>query len=58
MKDWKSQAHAKWECKNHVVPKYHKKVIYGKIWRRIGEILRDLSCQKGVTMEDGNKEQS
>ena len=56
MKDCKSQAHVKWECKYHVVipPKYHKKVIYGKIRRRIGEILRDLSRQKGVTTEEGN----
>ena len=54
MKDWKSQAYVKWECKYHVVPEYHKKVIYGKIRRRIGEILWDLSCQKGVAMEECN----
>jgi putative transposase len=56
MKDWKSQAHVKWDCKYHVVilPKYRKKVLYGKIRRRIGEILRDLSRQKGITVEEGN----
>jgi len=55
MKDWKSQAHVKWECKYHVVilPKYRKKVLYGKIRRRIGEILRDLCRQKGVQLEEG-----
>lgn len=39
MKDWKSQAHVKWECKYHVVilPKYRKKMLYGKVRRRIGE---------------------
>ena len=46
----------KWECKYHVeiLLKYRKKVIYGKIRLRIGEILRDLSRQKGITMEEGN----
>ena len=55
MKDWKSQAHVKWECKYHVVilPKYRKKVLYGKVRRRIGEILRDLCLQKGVQLEEG-----
>ena len=56
MKDWKSQAHVKWECKFHVVilPKYRKKAIYGKLRRRIGEILRELCRQKGVELEEGN----
>ncbi len=55
MKDWKSQAHVKWECKYHVVilPKYRKKVLYGKVRHRIGEILRDLCRQKGVELEEG-----
>ena len=55
MKDWKSQAHVKWECKYHVVilPKYRKKVLYGKVRRRIGEILRDLCRQKGIKIEEG-----
>ena len=56
LKDWKSQAHLKWEFKYLVVilPKYHKKVMYGKIRRRLGETLRDLSRKKGITMEEGN----
>jgi len=55
MKDWKSQAHVKWECKYHVVilPKYRKKVLYGKVRRRIGEILRDLCREKGAQLEEG-----
>ena len=55
MKDWKSQAHVKWECKYHVVilPKYRKKVLYGKVRHRIGEILRELCRQKGVELEEG-----
>ena len=55
MKDWQSQAHVKWECKYHVVilPKYRKKVFYGKIRRQIGQILRDLCRQKEVELVEG-----
>jgi len=56
MRDWKTQAHVKWECKYHVVvlPKYRKKVIYGKIRHRVGEILRQLCRQKEIGLEEGN----
>ena len=56
MKDWQSQAHVKWECKYHVVilPKYRRKVLYGKIRRKIGRILRDLCRQKGIELVEGN----
>ena len=55
MKDWQSQAHVKWECKYHVViiPKYRKKVLFGKLRRDVGRILRDLCRQKGVEMIEG-----
>ena len=55
MKDWKSQAHVKWECKYHIVilPKYRKKVLYGTVRGRIGEILRDLCRQKDVQLLEG-----
>ena len=50
MKDYQRQAHVKWECKYHVVilPKYRGKVLYGKLRRRVGEILRELCRQKGL----------
>jgi len=56
MKDWRSQAHVRWECKYHVVilPKYRRKVLYGKLRRSIGQILRELSQQKGVELVEGN----
>ena len=36
MHDWQSLSHVRWDCKYHVVivPKYRKKVIYGKLKRR------------------------
>ena len=48
--DDESLSHMKWNCKYHIVfaPKYRRQVIYGKIKREIGRILRDLSERKGV----------
>ena len=56
MKDWQSQSHVKWECKYHVVilPKYRRKVLYGKVRREVGRILRDLCRQKGIDLVEGN----
>ena len=56
MHDWQSLAHVKWECKYHVVftPKYRKKVIYGKLRRSIGVILRDLCVQRGIELLEGH----
>ena len=56
MKNWQSQAHVKWECKYHVVivPKYRKKVLYGKTREKLGEILRSLCQQKGVELLEGH----
>ncbi len=55
MKDWRSQAHVKWECKYHVVivPKYRKKALYGRTRREVGGILRQLCRQKGVQLVEG-----
>ena len=38
MKDWRSQAHVKWECKYHVVivPKYRSRKVFGRVRRRVG----------------------
>jgi putative transposase len=55
-KDWQSQAHVKWDCKYHVVfiPKYRKKVLYGRIRRAIGAILRELCRQGGLELLEGH----
>ncbi len=56
MKDFESLAHVRWECKYHVVfiPKYRRKVIYGKLRAAIGGILRDLCKQKGIELLEGH----
>ncbi|UCG63752.1 MAG: IS200/IS605 family transposase [Deltaproteobacteria bacterium] len=58
MKDWRSQTHVRWECTYHVVivPKYRKKILYVKLRRSIGQMLRQLCHQKGMELEDGKAE--
>ncbi len=51
----KSLAHTVWECKYHIVwcPKNRRKVIYGKLKKDIGQILRKLCEYKGVEVLEG-----
>jgi putative transposase len=58
MKEWQSQAHVKWECKYYVVilPKYRKKVLYGRLRGKIGGIFRELCCQKDIELVEGNQQ--
>jgi len=55
MKDWQSQAHVKWERKYHVIiiPKDCRKVLYGQIRRRVGEILLELCQHRGIDLLEG-----
>ena len=48
--DTNSLAHTQWECKYHIVfaPKYRRQIIYGKIRRDIGQMIRKLCEYKGV----------
>ena len=43
-------AHSTYRCQYHIVfaPKYRRKVIYGRLRKDIGEILRKLCERKGV----------
>ena len=56
MHEWQSLAHVKWECKCPVVfiPKYRKKMLYGKMRRAVGMILRELCRQRGVEILEGH----
>lgn len=55
MNDWKVLSHVKWECKYHVimVPKYRKRLLYGRLKREIGTVWRELFRQKGVEVLEG-----
>ena len=48
--DNSSLAHTKWNCKYHIVfaPKYRRQVVYGKLKKEIGKILRELCGRKEV----------
>ena len=56
MQDFDSLSHVRWDCKFHVVfiPKYRRKVLYGRLRRGVGAILRDLCRQKGVDLLEGH----
>lgn len=48
--DIKTLAHSTYRCQYHIVfaPKYRRQIIYGKIKKDVGEILRKLCEQKKV----------
>ena len=50
------QNHATWECKYHVVfiPKYRKKVIFGVIKKRLGDVFHELARRRESKIEEGH----
>ncbi len=56
MREWQSQSHVRWYCRYHIVfiPKYRKKVLYGKLRTDVGQILRSLCEQHGVELVEGH----
>ena len=48
--DSNSLAHTKWKCQYHIVfiPKYRKKVLYGKVRDDVREVIRTLCKYKNV----------
>ena len=56
MHEWQSQSHVRWDCKYHVVivPKYRRKLLFGKLRRQIGPILRELCRQRGIELIEGH----
>ena len=57
MDDNESLAHAKWECKYHVVwiPKYRRKALYGELRKHLGPVLRELARQRECGVEEGHR---
>ena len=53
---YQSLSHTSWNCKYHLifVPKYRKKVIYGKIREALKEILHELARQKDSKIVEGH----
>ncbi|KTE89658.1 transposase [Desulfitobacterium hafniense] len=54
--DTESLAHTRWNCKYHIVfaPKYRRQIIYGKIKKDIGKIIRTLCDYKKVEIIEAN----
>ena len=53
--DSKSLSHTKWKCQYHIVfiPKYRKKVLFGKIRNDVREIIQALCRYKSIEIISG-----
>ncbi|WLT30414.1 IS200/IS605 family transposase [Geothrix sp. PMB-07] len=53
---FESLSHTRWECKYHVVfvPKRRRKVMYGRVRERLGEVFRQLAGQKESKVLEGH----
>ena len=56
MSNYETLQHSEWEYEYHVIfiPKYRRKVLYGKLWRQLAEALRRLARQKESEIEEGH----
>ena len=56
MRDYRSLAHTRWDCKYHIVfkPKRRKKVIYGNLRKFLGEIFHEPAKRKGCKILEGH----
>jgi len=56
MHEWQSLSHVRWDCKYHIViiPKYRKKKLYGKVKKRVGEVIREVCRQRGIELLEGH----
>ena len=55
MRDYRSLAHTRWDCKYHVVfiPKKRQKLNHGQLPKFLGEVFHELSARKGCNIEEG-----
>ncbi len=53
--DNQSLSHVRWKCQYHIVfiPKYRKKVLYGKLRNDVREVILKLCKYKDVQIIDG-----
>ena len=53
---YQSLSHTSWNCKYHLifVPKFRKKLIYGKIREALKDILHELARQKDSKIVEGH----
>ena len=55
--DNKSLSHTKWKCQYHIVfiPKYRKKILYGRVKNDVREIISTLCKYKDVDIIAGDE---
>ena len=55
MNNVQSLCHSVWDCKYHVVwiPKCRRKVLFGRIRRHLGDVIRELARQKESQVLEG-----
>jgi len=48
--------HSVWECKYHLIwiPKCRRRVMYGQLRRKLGEVFHELARQKECRIEEGH----
>ena len=53
---YQSLSHSKWDCKYHLVfiPKFRKKVLYGKIRKFLGPVFHELARQRECEIIEGH----
>ena len=51
-----SLCHTRWDCKYHIVwiPKYRRKVLYGRLRRELVDVFHDLARQKDSRILEGH----
>lgn len=56
LSSYQSLSHSKWDCKYHIVfvPKYRKKVLYGKICKFLGPLFHELAAQRNCNIIEGH----
>ena len=56
MSEYRRSNHTEWDCKYHIIfiPKYRKKVLYGKLRSRLGAVFKQLANQKESEIEEGH----
>lgn len=55
MNNVQSLSHTVWDCKYHIVwiPKCRRKVLYGRIRKHLGEVIRELARQRECQVLEG-----
>ena len=56
MNNVQSLSHTAWDCKYHIVwiPKCRRKVLYGRIRKHLGEVIRELARQRECQVLEGH----